>query len=491
MRVAVGSLMQETNTFAPFRTTLSSFESYYLRRGAAVLTGFGAARVEVTGFLDVLAAAGVEAVPLLAGHAGSGGRVARADFDALAGELADRLAAAGPVDGVLLALHGAMVLEDAPDAEAEIIARMRAVLPPGTPVAVSLDLHGHITPAMLQPGTMLVGYQDYPHTDMFETGQRTARLLLDTLAGRRRPVMALAKRAMLLSPVNARTTDGPLAALAARARAMERSGAVLHASLFPVQPWLDVPGLGFAALVCTDGDEPAAQRAADSLADAAWAMRRDCDPDLVPLDEAIRIGLAGDGLTVVGDPGDAPSSGAAADHAGVLRALLEAGADRQDRLVFLTLNDAAAAQRAAEAGPGRSVAVRLGHGTTGDGDPVAVTATVRTLTDGVFTMHDAGAQGSVARMGLTAVLAVGALRVAVRSLPCYEWDTGVYASVGLDLRQAALAFVKSPSHFRVSFAPHAARVLVADTPGATCANMRRLRFAHVTRPLWPLDDAAT
>jgi microcystin degradation protein MlrC len=488
MRVAIGSLMQETNTFAPFRTTLATFESTYLRRGAELLTGFGAARVEVTGFLDVLYAAGAEAVPLLAAHAGSGGRVARADFDAIVGEMADRLAAAGPVDGALLALHGAMVLEDAPDAEAEIIARIRAALPPGTPVGVSLDLHGHITPAMLQPDTFLVGYQAYPHTDMFETGQRVARLLLDTIAGRRRPVMALAKRPMLLSPVNARTTDGPVASLAAQARAMEQSGAVLHASLFPVQPWLDVPDLGFAALVCADGDLDAAQQAVETLADAAWAVRAACDPDLTPLDDAIRIGLASNGLTVVGDPGDAPSSGSAADNAGVLRALLAARADRQERLVFLTLCDPSAASLAAQAGPGQQVTLRLGHRQTGDGEPVEVTGVVRALTDGVFTMHDAGAQGSVARMGITAVLAVGALRIAIRSLPGMEWDTGIYTSVGLDLRRAALVFVKSPSHFRVSFGPHATRVLVADTPGATCANMRRLQFAHVTRPLWPLDE---
>ena len=137
------------------------------------------------------------------------------------------------------------------------------------------------------------------------------------------------------------------------------------------------------------------------------------------------------------------------------------------------------------------VTLRVGHARTGDGDPVEVTGTVRAVTDGVFTMHDAGAQGSVAAMGLTAVLAVGSLRVAVRSLPSYEWDTGTFTSVGLVLAQAALVFVKSPSHFRVAFGPHAARVLVADTPGATCANMRRLRFRNVTRPLWPLDEAAT
>jgi microcystin degradation protein MlrC len=488
-RIAIGSLMQETNTFVPFRTTVATFEAYYLRRGQEIVDGFGAARVEVTGFLDVLREAGVEPVPLLAGHAGSSGPVLRADFDALTNEMADRLAAAGPVDGVLLALHGAMTVEDSPDAEAEIIFRIRAKIPPGTPVGVSLDLHGHITAAMLPPDTFLIGYREYPHIDMFETGQRVARLMLDTLAGRRRPVMALAKRPMIVSPVTARSdARGPLGAIMARARALETGGRILFASLFPVQPWLDVPDLGFAALVCADGDAHAAKQAAEELADMAWEARENFDPDLTSLEEAIRVGLTSAGATVVGDAGDAPSSGAAADNAGVLRALLDAGADRIDRLTYLTLCDAEAAREAASAGVGQTVTLRVGHRRTGDGEPLEITGIVRVITDGRFVMHDAGAQGSEAVMGLTCVIAIGSIRLALRSLPGFEWDTGIFTSVGLDFRDAALVFVKSPSHFRVAFAPRAARVLVADTPGATCVNMRRLRFEHVTRPLWPLDE---
>ena len=170
-----------------------------------------------------------------------------------------------------------MVVEDAPDAEAEILSLVRAVLPPGTPIGVSLDLHGHITAAMLQPGVFMVGYREYPHIDLYETGERVARLLLDTLGGQRRPVMALAKRHMLVSPVAAVTTQGPLAELMARARTLE-TGPVLYASLFPVQPWLDVPDLGFAALVCADGDVAAAQAAADELAGLAWSARESSCP---------------------------------------------------------------------------------------------------------------------------------------------------------------------------------------------------------------------
>lgn len=488
MRVAVGSLMQETNTFVSARTTVATFASNTLHRGAAVLTGFGAARVEVTGFLDTLRAEGVEPVPLLAGHAGSSGPVLRPDFEHLVGEMAVRLQAAGPVDGLLLALHGAMVVEDGPDAEAEIIARLRSVLPPGTPVGVSLDLHGHITPAMLQPDTVLIGYRTYPHTDLYETGQHVARLLIAMIRTGSRPAMALAKRPMLVSPVAARSDGGALRELLAAARRLEADGEVLHASLFPVQPWLDVPGLGFAVLVCA-ATIGAAEAAAGWLADQSWAARHAFEPELVPLADAVQAGLDGAGLTVVGDGGDAPSSGAAGDNAGVLRAMLAAGADRAPRLSYLTLVDAAAVQEAAAAGIGATITLQVGHASIGDGAPVRITGTVRALTDGAFTMHDAGAQGSIARMGLTAVLAIGSLRLAVRSLPAYEWDTGVYSSVGLDLREAGLVFVKSPSHFRVAYTRHAARIIAADTPGAACGNMRRLVLRRVTRPLYPLDDA--
>jgi microcystin degradation protein MlrC len=487
MKIAIASLMQETNSFSPLPTTVATFESYYLLRGQELMTGYGEARVEVPGFLAVLDAAGATPVPLLAAYAAASGTVTRAAFDALVGEIEERLRRAGPVDGLLLALHGALVVEDQPDGDGEIIARLRRILPPAVPIGVSLDLHGHITPLMLQPGVFHVGYREYPHIDMFETGERTARLLLDTLAGRRRPAMALAKRPMIVSAVCTRTTDGPLRPVVEEARRLEESGAVLHASLFPVQPWIDVPDLGFAALVCAE-DAATAERAAEHLADLAWQRRHAFEPELLPLAEAIRIGLAGDGLTVVSDAGDAPTGGSAADSAAVLRGLLAAGADQASRLTYLTLCDPAAVQAATAAGPGAIVTLAVGHAfSTADGESVTIRGTVRLLSDGVYRMVDGGANGLTIRMGPSAVIAIGAIRLLLRSEPSMEWDTGMYLSQGLDPRQAALVFVKSPSHFRVAFGPLARRILVADTPGPTAASMRRIPFTKVSRPLFPLD----
>src|SRR5262245_64081880 len=134
MRIAIGSLMQETNTLVPFKTTLDTFRATYIRKGQEVIDGYGAARVEVPGFLSVLRAAGAEPVPLIAAHAMSGGYVTRQAFDALVDELVARLRAAGKVDGVLLALHGAMAVDDEPDGEGEILERVRAVIPAHLPV---------------------------------------------------------------------------------------------------------------------------------------------------------------------------------------------------------------------------------------------------------------------------------------------------------------------------------------------------------------------
>ncbi|MBI1777067.1 MAG: M81 family metallopeptidase [Proteobacteria bacterium] len=492
MRIAVGALIEEANTFSPLKTTVETFQQYYLLRGQELFTGFGAAQVEVPGFLSVLQPAGVEIVPLLAASAAASGPLTRATFEALAGELIERLKRALPVDGVLLALHGSMTSEDESDCEGVILERARRAVDARIPIGVTLDLHGHITPRMLQPNTFLIGYREYPHIDIFETGVRCAMLMLETIAGKRHPVMGLAKRPMLLSPAIARTTDGPLKPAVDAARTMERSGRILHAALFPVQPWLDIPDLGFAVLVVADQDPTVADAAAQELADMVWQARDQFVPDLVLLEDAIAAGLAqGTGLTVVGDAGDGPSGGSAADNVAVLKGLLKAGADQAPRQSYLTLCDAEAARAAAAAGIGSEITLDVGHKLSrADGKPLKVTGRVIALSDGIYRMRDKGAKGLQMNNGLTAVLAIGSIRLAIRSNPSMEWDTALYTSVGLDLGEAALVFVKSSGHFRTAFAPVAERILMADTPGPTCANMRRLQFSKVTRPLYPLDEAA-
>jgi microcystin degradation protein MlrC len=489
MRIAIGSIFQETNTFSPRPTTLESFEAVYLWRGDEVFSKLQKARIEIPGILSVLEPQGVEAIPLIATSALAGGVVTRETFELLMSDMEARLKQAGKLDAVLLPLHGAMTVEGEDDAESEIIERVMKLVPDGTPIGVSLDLHGLVTQRMLKQNVFVIGYREYPHIDMFETGVRLAETMLAVLKGQIVPRMAIAKLPLIVSPSKARTVEDPLKSVVAVVRKMEADGEILHGSLFPVQPWLDLPALGFGVLVCTNGDAAGAQRAADKLADMVWERRHEFDPNLVELKHAISVGLREQGTTVVADSGDAPSGGSAADNTSVLQALLEAGADRSDRRTYLTMCDADAARICAKGGVGATLTLDVGHKVSrNDGTPLRIQCRVHSVSDGTFTMLDAGSRGITVELGLTVVVSIGAIRMVIRSNPSFEWDTGIYTAFGLRLDEASLIFVKSPSHFRVSYEPHAARILLADTPGPTCPNMRRLVFRRVQRPLFPLDD---
>jgi microcystin degradation protein MlrC len=468
MRIAVAQILQETNTFSPIPTTLETFRRYYYLEGEAMLDGLEGQRIEIPGILSVLRSSNVQVAPLIATSACASGTLTRETYEALVDALMGRLKAAGKVDAVLLALHGAMAAEGEDDPDGAIIEMVRKHVGPDVPIGVSFDLHALVTRRMLQPNTFLIGYKEYPHIDMFETGERLARLMLDRLAGKRKPVMSLVKLPLLVSPMVTRTTDGPLRPVVERAREMEAKGEVLHASLFPVQPWLDLPDLGFAVLVCGDGDQKACDKAANELAAMVWDRRTEFETDLKPVEETIDIAMRSPGVTVVGDSGDAPTAGSASDSAAVLAALLAKGADRWERPTYLSFVDPEVAREAAAAGVGATRTFKLGYKITkGAGTPVEVTARVTTLSEGVYAQRDKGAKGMKIDNGLTAVLAIGSIRIAVRSYPAMEWDTGMYHSVGLDPTEAGLVFVKSPSHFRVAYGPFADRILMADTPATS------------------------
>jgi len=487
LRIAVGSILQESNSFSPLPTVLETFEQNLFLHGAEMLRpDYGGLNISVPAILSVLKEAGAVPVPLIAAEAIASGPLTRATFEILVKEMETRLRAAGRVDGLLLSLHGALMVDDDPrGGDGEIIERMRNILGPDVPIGVSFDLHGHMTQRILQPNCFHVGFQNFPHTDIFETGQRVAQLMLDTLAGRCRPVMALVKRPMVVSPACGRTTEGPLLQVALAAREFERTGAALHATLFPVQPWLDVPDLGFAVLVCADNDMAKAESVARTLADMAWNKRHDFDPNLIALGEAIRVGFSTPGVTVIGDAGDSPNGGSGADNIAVLRALLDAGADRAGRLSYLTMCDPPAAALAHRVGVGAIGEFLLGHHFSArEGRPVTVRAEVLRTGDGEYHMRD---QDLFARMGPSAVLSIGSIRVLVRTWPSIEWDRAMFSTMGLDPEAASLIFVKSPGGFRHSFEQVADRILIADTPGPTCANMRNVPYSKVTRPLFPLD----
>lgn len=483
MRIAVASLQQESNSFAPAQTTLEDFIHDYLLEGPAV-QGLRGTESEVSGFLDVIDAAGAEAVPVLAAHAVSGGPVRAAGFAELSRRLVDGLRAAGPLDGVLLGLHGAMVVEGTDDGSARVLAAVRTAVG-DVPLAATVDSHANLTAAMMDEADILIPYRTYPHVDVRETGQRAARLLLEMLSGRLDPVLAVAKVPMLLPAETHLTDRQPMWSLWLHLETLRRNGTVVDGGLCPVQPWLDLPDLGFGVVVLTDGDPAAARTSADALARDAWALRHAFDVALVEPLEAVRRALAMDGRPVIlAESADAPGAGSPGDGTAVLQALMEL---RVTDRVLLTLVDPEAVQACAAAGVGSRLTVSVGGKRGRYSAPVAVTGTVRRVGVAEF-VFTAGYTGTVAKMGMTAVLDTGAIRVVLTERAVPPFDPALYRAVGLEPQEAKIVVVKSPAGFRAAYEPIAHAIIHVDSPGHSPPNLRRLSYVRRPLPCFPFED---
>lgn len=488
MRVLTGCLIQESNTFSPVTSERSLFGAGCLEFGAASLAAMAGTGTELGGFIHAARTLDLELVPTLAAWAPSGGPLATSDFDWLAGQILERAASAGPLDGVLLALHGALVTCDQPDADGWLLRRLRQVVGPDTPIVATLDLHANITRTMIDAADALVGFRTYPHLDMFETGLRAANLLVHLRRTGRRPIMTICKAPLLLPPENAQTADGPLAVIIEELRQLETRPEILSASLFPVQPWLDVPELGSTVLVVGTGDSAPARQAAEGVIAHLWARRHAFQAPLLAPAEAVRQALAApQGPVLLVDSADGVSSGAPGDSTAILHELLTAASDRP---ALVTVVDPAAAAVAAAA-DGQTVMLTLG----GRLDParhrpVTVRGHCRRVAQTLVTFKGGIGDGLTADMGTAAVVQVHGLQILLmeKPVPCY--DPALYRTAGLDPARAQAVVVKSPNNFRWAFRDVARAWLYVDAPGASTPRLASLPFQRAPRPLFPLDDWA-
>ncbi len=484
-RVLLANLAQETCSFVQSRHTLEDFRRYYFYRGQEILDKLCGGGMETSGIIAAAAEDGVELVPLLATYGGTGGPVASAAYVYLREEIltgASRHAARA--DGAILTLHGAMLTEELDDPEGDLLARIRQILGPAKPIVCSLDLHAHVTDLMVEQATAFVAYHTHPHVDFYDTGYRAMKLLARTLRGEVRPVMAHRKLRMIAPPEQHNTSRSPMAPIMERVLAAEKEPGMLAAALFPVQPQLDVPNLGWSVVTVADGDPGLARAHADEIGELAWQHRREFLRDRTPVPDALRIARETDGGPVVlADSSDGTAGGAEGDSTVLLQALLESPVPGS---CLLLITDREAVARCAAAGVGTEISLEVGGKLTpAFFRPVPLTGRVRILSDGRFQMK---LPPIPANRGLTAVLQVGEIFIVLSEKPVYTWDEECYRSVGLFPREAKLVQVKSPGGFRPTYEPFAKAIIELDAPGPTDSNLARLPYKRVTRPLFPLDD---
>jgi microcystin degradation protein MlrC len=481
--VVVSQIEHETNTFSSLPTGMDEFADASLHYGADVPADLRGTNTAVGGFLRVAEREGWEVVPTVAADATPGGPVTADALSTLLDEVLDGVERTDP-DGVLLALHGAMVSEAARDGDGHVLERVRDVAGPDVPLFASLDLHANVSERMARHADGLVGYHTYPHVDIGDTGERAARALAATLRGDLDPTVVV-ERAPLLPPLpELQTAEEPMQSLVGAATDLD---ATYDATVFGGFAYADVDHAGFSVVGVADRERvDAARDACRTVADEAVDRRHEFDRAYTSVADAAAEAAAWDGEDplLLADVSDNPGGGSAQDGTVLLAALLDAGVEDA---ALATLYDPAAVEAAADAGVGERVSVSLGGHTEDNGDPLDLTARVRLLSDGRYRNYGPMSTGLEVSFGRTAVLEADGIDVVVGSHRQQPYDPEAFRSQGITPERRSVLVLKSTVHYRAGFEPLVGEVREVATPGLCSPDLSSFDYEHVPRPIYPLD----
>lgn len=492
MRIAICGIAHETNVFATTPATLEDFRlgspTPDFTGGAAVLDHFRGTRTIVGGFMQEAAKHGWDLRATLWTFATPGGTVGQAAYEFLKSRLLEQLRAEMPADGVLLDLHGAMVTEKLEDAEGDLIAAVRAVVGPKVPVIATLDLHANVTARMAAEATMLIAFDEYPHTDMYERGQEAGQAMAAMLSKKLAPEVSFVQLPLLTLPPMQCTLREPMKTVLAFAHELERAPGVVNVSLISGFPFSNIRDTGMSVIVTANGSRDLARKTAREMAEFIWKKRDEFTPRLTPVREAIAYAKTAKGLVMLADGSDNPGGGAPCDGTVILREFIET---RVENAAVICLHDPETVERAINAGVGREAEFEIGGKTDNlHGAPVRTRARVRLLSDGEYIREGAMGGGVRECFGKTAVLAIGGVEVVVTEHRLQPYDTGFPRSLGIEPTKKKLIAIKSAVHFRGTYQALAEKIFDADTPGVHRPDFAQLNLSRVRRPIYPLDSNA-
>ena len=490
MRIAIAGLQHESNTFASAGTSREQFQQDCLLFDDDIAPRWRDAHHEIAGFFAAGDELHYETVPLVMAKATPSGPVDSALVEEIVGEIICRLNRCR-VDGLLLALHGAMVTDQEHSGDTFVLQALRQALGPALPIVVTLDFHANCTEQMAQLANAALFYQTNPHTDMRSKGIEAGRLLYRIVGGEVRPTMSLCRPPMIVPINHQQTAAEPLRELLAAARHAERRQDVLSVSLSPGFPYADVPAMGPTVLAVTDANPALADDIASELAQRLWQARKAMAIELPTAAQAVRDALqCATSPVVLVDFGDNVGGGSAADGTLILAELVKQRARRS----VVTIADPQAVAQCTAAGIGASLTLTVGGKTDRlHGEPVRLKGEVRFLHDGRWVESQARHGGvRFNDQGPTVLFEWGqdnSLCLTTKRYP--PFSLGQITSLGINPRHQQILVVKAAIAYRAAYEPIAGRIIEVDTPGLTAVSPAHFNYQHIRRPIWPLDPETT
>jgi len=480
-RIAIAGFQHETNRLGATKADLGAFEMADswppLLRGANVISGTQGSTLPLAGFVQAAQHTdGVDLHPIIWCAAEPSAPVTRRAYEQIAGEIIDGITQAGPLSGVYLDLHGAMVADHQPDGEGCLLARLRNQLGPELPIVISLDLHANVTPAMVEHADAITMYRTYPHLDMAEAGERAFAALQFLIGGGR--LHKAFRHAPYLVPLHAQCTDVvPFDSLYAAVIASGQ-GSEGWAELAAGFPPSDIAEAGPCLLVY-DTDADRAELRLEQLFEQLLAVEPAFDCALLSPAAAVDRAMAASDRTILADVQDNAGAGGTSDNIEILSALAMAGA--KNAIVGM-INDPEIAAAAHRTGAGGRFEGILGGKAVPGSQQLFGQFEVIAVSDGVFDFTGAMYRGCTANTGPSAWLRLighAPVDMVVSSIRCQALDQAVFTHLGVDLADYAILSLKSTVHFRADFRSLAQDCLPVATDSLARCDLARFPFRHL------------
>lgn len=494
MRIGIIAILHESNTFVSQPTTLEKFHEDLYLEGDLITERLADSHHEIGGFLAGLAechaASGdVTTVPLLATRATPAGIIEAAAWQQLTTRMLELVSAAGPLDGILVAPHGAAVSQLARDGDGYWLAKLREHVGPELPIIGTLDAHANLSQQMVDACTALIAYRTNPHLDQRARGIEAARLMVRTVRGEIKPTMAASFPPLVINIERQCTSEPHWQPLYGLADEQLTRPNVLSNSILLGFPYADVREMGAATIVVTDNDEAHATKLADELADALWDHRQEMVAELVDVSSALAMCQASPKTRIcLLDMGDNVGGGSAADGTALAEALLA----KRIGPSFVCLFDPDAVETCIASGADARVTITCGGKVDNQhGRPIKVDARVVSLHSGRF-REEAPRHGGIMQFdqGATAVIEVadGTLTIMLTSRRMVPFSLQQLISCELDPREFRILVAKGVNAPIAAYREVCEKFIRVNTLGSTCADLEQLAFKHRRNPLFPFDE---
>jgi len=478
-RIGVAGFTHETVSFWPEVTSLADFE-LDARYGKDIINKGRNTNSCVGGFIDVCEKEDVELVPICYAWGGATATVADEVYDHYVPLMVEGFRAEkDKLDGLLLALHGAMATESRTDPETDAVREIRAAVGYEMPIMVTLDLHGNKDERLVKEATAIFGYHSSPHVDQAETGRRAARCLMRTLRGEIKPVCALKKPGIVVPSVFSATTLSPAKDLVDRVNWWMKQDGVIDATMLFGFAWSDVDNLGMAAIAVTGNDPELAQKIVEDLSEEAWSRRDQLtgigNKSFYHLEDGVKAAIkkaeTAKKPIVILDHADRSN-----DTTYVIRELLKQGATKA---AVPSIYDPESAQKCVEAGKGATVELNVGASTGWrDGGKLSVKGKVLWAGEGKYVGTGPMTINREIEMGPTGIVQVDGVWLQLVSRQHSLIDEDPMKQFGYDPYGFKIIVTKSKTHFRAVYEKLGEEIVIVDAPGQCPADLSHFEYKH-------------